>query len=277
MVAIRRLADVLPGQLEAGRVTLIPVVNKPAFRRGERTAEDHLDLARTCPGRADGTVTERIAAALSPRIKEVDFYIDLHTGGTHLTVLPLVGYVLHPKGEVLAAQRRMAQAFGLPVIWGTDSNLNGRTLSVARDADVPAIYAEYLGGARCSPEGVQAYFEGCLRVLSDLEMLSARVPSPPTTPLWVEDDRPDSGHMQVQYPSEREGFFEPNVDVGEPVVEGELLGSVVDEWNENVSDVYARQSGIVLVLRTFPRVNVGDPLAVILDTSQTRTEEGLDA
>jgi predicted deacylase len=277
MVAIRRLFDVLPRQLEAGRVTLIPVVNEPAFRRGDRTAEDHLDLARTCPGRRDGSVTERIAAALSARIQEVDFYIDLHTGGTHLLVLPLVGYVLHPNADVLAAQRRMARAFGLPIIWGTDPHLNGRTLSVARDAEIPAIYAEYLGGARCSPEGTQAYFEGCLRVLSDLEMLSDCLSRPPTTPLWVEDVRPGSGHMQVQYPSEREGFFEPNVDVGERVMEGELLGWVVDECNEEAWEVFAQQAGIVLVLRTFPRVNVGDPLAVILDTSQTRTEEGPNA
>ena len=45
----------------------------------------------------------------------------------------------------------MARAFNLPLIWGTDASLEGRSLSVARDAAVPAIYAEYLGGGVFSP------------------------------------------------------------------------------------------------------------------------------
>ena len=33
-----------------GRLTLIPLVNEAAYQLGRRTAEDGLDLARTCPG-----------------------------------------------------------------------------------------------------------------------------------------------------------------------------------------------------------------------------------
>ena len=51
MAAIRRLIGPLRAGRIRGRVTLVPVVNEPAFRRGQRTAEDGLDLARTLPGR----------------------------------------------------------------------------------------------------------------------------------------------------------------------------------------------------------------------------------
>ena len=65
MAAIRRLiAAVDPLQLR-GRLICIPVVNEPAYWRGQRTAEDQLDLARTCPGNPDGSITERIAHAIS--------------------------------------------------------------------------------------------------------------------------------------------------------------------------------------------------------------------
>src|SRR5947199_10536060 len=64
MAAIRRLMRELRPEQLRGRVTLVPVVNEPAFRRGDRTADDGLDLARTCPGRPDGSVTEQIAFAL---------------------------------------------------------------------------------------------------------------------------------------------------------------------------------------------------------------------
>ena len=154
MAAIRRLVllferqDVTTNNFR-GRVTFIPVVNEAAFLLGHRCAPDGLDLARTCPGRADGSITEQTAFALSEAIRAADYYIDLHTGGTELAVYPLAGYCLHENPDILNAQRRMARAFNLPVIWGTDPNLNGRSLSVARDAKVPAIYCEYLGSATC--------------------------------------------------------------------------------------------------------------------------------
>src|SRR5438132_13017751 len=73
MAAVRRLArQIDPSELR-GRVTLVPVVNEPAFERGQRTADDGLDLARTCPGRPDGSVTERVAHALSELIRAADY------------------------------------------------------------------------------------------------------------------------------------------------------------------------------------------------------------
>src|SRR5689334_2903938 len=74
MQAVRRLMrELVPATLR-GRVTLVPVVNEAAFARGRRTAEDELDLARTCPGREDGSLTEQTAAALSRMIHTADYY-----------------------------------------------------------------------------------------------------------------------------------------------------------------------------------------------------------
>lgn len=264
MAAVRRLiAELQPDQL-CGRVTLVPVVNEAAFLRGQRTAEDGLDLARTCPGRPAGSVTERTAHLLSERIRTADYYIDLHTGGQRLCVLPLVGYVLHPDPQVLDTQRRMARAFNLPIIWGTDHRLNGRSLSVARDAGVPAIYAEYLGSAGCDPAGVEAYVEGCLNVMGWLGMIDRRWPRSRVEHV-VEDDRPDSGFMQICHPSPMSGFFEPAVKLGDRVRVGDVLGTVSDVLGETRQAVPARQTGVVLVLRTVASVSGGDSLAVILE------------
>ena len=264
MAAARHLLEQLQPDALRGRVSIIPVVNEPAFRRGQRTAEDGLDLARTCPGRPDGSATERIAHALSEHIRAATYYIDLHTGGTRLRVLPLVGYTLHHDPHVLATQRRMARAFGLPILWGTDPNLQGRSLSVARDARVPAIYAEYHGGGGCDPTGVAAYVQGCFNVLAELDMISAARQS--ALPVRVvEDDRPSSGHMQINHPAPCEGFFDPAVELGQSVQAGQLFGTVVDLLGERREVVRAAHTGIVLVLHTFARVDVGESLGVILE------------
>ena len=200
MAAIRRLMrEVDPVQLR-GRLTLVPVVNEAAFLRGARTAEDERDLARTCPGRPDGSVTEQTAHAISQLIRTADYFIDLHTGGTTMSVLPLTGYKLVPDEAVRETQRRMAHAFNLPLVWGTDYRLEGRTLSVARDAGVPAIYAEYLGRGLCDPAGIDAYVEGCLNVMAELDMLDRERPAS-RVERTVDDFRESAGHMQIRNPS----------------------------------------------------------------------------
>lgn len=265
MKAIRKLIECMDANRLQGQLTLIPVVHESAFDRKSRAGEDDLDLARSCPGKEDGSLTERVAHQLSQLIRQSDYYIDLHSGGGIMQVDPLVGYQLVSDNSVLDKQRLMAKAFGLPVVWGTSAELEGRTLSVARDAKVPAIYAEYLGGGGCSERGVQAYFEGCLNVMAKLGMLDPR-PAPPSPEVVVEDPRPHSGHMQICHPSPVDGYFESAVALGQTIERGQTLGRIVDPVGTASMEVVAGQSGRVIVLRTCPAVKEGDSLAVILET-----------
>ena len=267
MAAVRRLMTEIDPRSMRGKLTLVPVVNESAFRLGRRTGEDGQDLARTCPGRADGSLTEQVAFALSQLIRSADFYIDLHTGGTAYTVLPLSGYTLHLDPNVLAVQRRMAQVFGLDVVWGTDPNLDGRSLSVARDANVPAIYCEYLGGGRCDPTGIDAYVRGCRNVMIELGLLDGS-PDIPRPPLIVEDQRPGAGHMQINHPSPCDGFFQPAVTLGQRVHVGELIGTVCDVLGQHVERIESRYTGVVIVLHTFPTVAKNDSVVVVMEVTE---------
>ena len=265
MAAIRQLIASPSLKLLRGKLTLVPVVNEPAFLRGHRAGPDNQDLARTCPGDPNGSTTEQIAHALSALIQSADHYIDLLTGGTTLQVLPMVGYVMHPDPEILEQQRAMARAFNLPIIWGTDHRLPGRSLSVARDCGVPAIYTEGVGGARCDLGGVEAYVKGCLNVMESLEMIDHEPPASRIRHI-VEDRRENSGHMQICHRSPLTGYFEPAVQLGEHITAGAPLGTVSDLLGEKREVVLAEQTGLVLVLKTFPRVEQEDALAVILET-----------
>lgn len=260
--ARRLLRAFVPEQLR-GQVTLVPVVNEPAFQRGQRTAEDDKDLARTCPGRDDGTTTERIAAALARLIRSADYYIDLHTGGTVFQMLALAGYTLHTDRAVLERQRQMAQAFNLPIVWGTSGRLEGRSLSVARDANVPAIYVENGGGGTCDPWRVEQNVQGCLNVARVLGMCDGDAGESQVRYV-VEDDRDQSGHLQVQCNAPCAGYFEPLVALGQVVERGQTVGHIVDPLGERCEAISAYQAGTVLLLRTFPSVRTGDPLVVIL-------------
>jgi predicted deacylase len=263
MVAVRRLWIECQSAAIRGRLTLVPIVNEPAFHRGQRTAGDGLDLARTMPGRPDGSITEQVAAALAPMIREADYLIDLHTGGRLFRMLPLAGYGLHSDRVVLDKQRAMARAFNLPIVWGTNGTFEGRTLSVARDANVPAIYVEACGGSNFSPAAVDASVEGCLNVATTLGMIDRPAPENFVEHV-VEDDREGSGHLQVQHPAPVAGFFEQLVELGDSIQTGQPLGSIFDPFGEPLCDLPAAENGIVLFLRAVPGVSAGESLGGVL-------------
>ncbi len=266
MAAIRRLKESLVPSDLRGRVTLVPMVNEAAFARRSRTADDGLDLARVCPGNPEGSITEQTAAALSKLIRTADFYIDLHTGGLQYEIMSLVGYSLHEDEKVLNQQREMARAFNMPVIWGTNPRMEGRSLSVARDAKIPAIYTEFSGGARCAEGGVQMLHDGCLNVARYLGMTERTIPDNRIEYI-VEDDRDESGHLQVQMPAPADGFLETRVRLGDVVEKNQIIGKVFDPLGERGINVAAPHDGTVLMLQTYPAARKGETLGAILPIS----------
>ena len=215
------------------------------------------------PGRADGSVTEQIAAALAPFIRNANLLIDLHTGGRLFEILPLAGYTLHPDLTVLQQQRRMARAFNLPIIWGTWPHLEGRTLSVARDAKVPAIYVEACGGPTFQPQAVSDCVAGCLNVAAEFGMIPPRAMASRITHC-VEDPRDSSGHLQLQHPAPASGWFEPNVALGESVALGQILGRVRNPFGDILGEIPASERGIVLFQRAIPSLQLGESIGGIL-------------
>ena len=258
------LISSLPGCLVNGCVTIIPVSNESAYANGSRFGEDGLDMARICPGSPNGTITEIAASYISALIMEADYFIDMHTGGLSYEIYPLAGYMLHPSPEVFKKQQEMAIAFNLPLVWGTDSRPEGRTLSVARDAEVPAIYVEYGGGTGTRSNVVQMYKSGVMNVLRYLNMLKDPIIQTECDKYWIEDHRQDSGYLQGKMPSPVDGIFVANVKIGDMIKAGEVFGKVIESISGKQVDLYADIDGLVFLLRTIVKVKPGDALGGIM-------------
>ena len=263
MAAAMQLAETIPGLIKKGTVTIVPIVNMSAFKKGSRVGEDSLDLARTCPGKKDGSVTEVIASEVSDLISRADRLIDLHTGGSLFEILPFCGYVLHSSEEVLYEQRVMAEAFNMPTVWGTSSRLDGRTLSVARDLNIPAIYAEFGGGGSFNKKAVEEYVQGCLNVLNLLGVIVGSE-KPNQCTYLVEDNREESGHLQTMFPAPTDGFFEAKVYLGDFIEKGQVIGTIKGVFGECISTVRSDQDGRIFMLRAIPSVQKGNALGGIL-------------
>ena len=262
VMAVRQLIKELDDKLISGSLTLVPIVNMGAYLAASRLGEDGFDLARTCPGNNSGSITERVAHEISKLIRSADFMIDMHTGGNLFDISPLSGYMLHPSSAVRETQRKMAEAFNLPIIWGTSPELEGRTLSVARDENVPAIYTEFRGGG-FHPEGIRNLVEGCKNVLAYFGMLPFEKWISKVE-LKIEDNQPGSGHLQEMYPAPEEGIFVAEVKLGQEVIQNEVLGYIGDFSGEKKIKVHANQDGRVFLIRAVPMAKKGDALAGIL-------------
>lgn len=248
-----------------GQVTIVTIANRTAYENGSRFGSDGLDLARVCPGQLDGTPTEAAAVKVSKLIENADYLIDMHTGGVMYSIFPLVGYMLHAQSSVLEQQRQLCTAFALPIIWGTDATPDGRTLSVARDRAIPAIYLEYGGGTGIRTHVIDTYFQGCINVLYQLEMVNDHYPTLPIEQrFWVEDPRQNSGYLQGMMPSPAAGIFQANVNIGDQVKKGQVWGTIHDPYSGNSQEVYAGIDGLVFLLRNLVKVAEGDALGGIL-------------
>lgn len=265
MIAAGELTRELPEILTSGNVTIVSVVNASAYSVGSRYGEDHLDLARICPGDSEGSVSERNAFYVSELIKKADYLIDMHTGGFAFDIYPMAGFSLHPSPEILKKQQEMALAYNMPVIWGTDHRPNGRTLSIARDVNVPAIYLEYGGGSGIRNEVVKTYKQGFLNVLKFLKMAEGPVETLSSEGrFWVEDSRSDSGYFQGKMPSPLDGIFVSEITPGDQIKKGQRFGRIIDPYTTNSTEILADMDGIVLSVRVLVHVKRGDALGAIL-------------
>ena len=265
MLTALQLINELPHILISGSVTIVPIVNVTAYLVSSRYGEDNLDLARICPGKPDGSASEKNAFEISELIKASDYLIDMHTGGLAHYIYPMAGFTLHPSLEILEKQRALALAYNTPVIWGTDHHPNGRTLSVARDLNIPAIYLEYGGGSGIRKRVVKTYKEGFINVLKYLKMAEGEAEiTAPEKRFWVEDPRPDSGYFQGKMPAPFDGIFVCEKTPGDPIKNGELFGKIIEPFTGNSTTILADVEGMVLSVRISVHVKKGDALGSIL-------------
>jgi N2-acetyl-L-2,4-diaminobutanoate deacetylase len=259
---VRTIQDVFRGldpQAMHGTFIGVPVANPAAHRAGTRlTPADQGNLARAFPGNAEGTATERLAAALAKHIiARADFLVDLHSAGLKYAFPPLVGYDASgtPPGK---QSRAAAFVFGTPVLWGHPTIPPGRTISEASGRGIPWLYTEASGAGRIAADDLGYFVRGTVNVLKFLDIL----PGPP-------DAAPPSFHFFGEGDLDRlssfqeSGFFVPNLRLLDRVEVGQTIGHVRDLVGETIEEIVAREAGYLVFLRATPVVAAGDAVCVV--------------
>jgi len=261
MTILKLFQSLQPDEM-CGTFIGIPVVNQPAFNAGTRTSPlDGQNLARVFPGRAEGTVSEKIAHALLEYVfPRGDLLLDLHSGGVKYECPLTCGFYLL-EGEIGRVSKEAALAFGADIVWGSVLN-QGRTISEAvRYKETPAIYAETTGGGGVQPSDLEAYMRGTTNVMKYLGILSGTPESRPPEIYHESTDVERDFDKAINCSSS--GLFESRARCKEHVKEGDLLGVIYDVYGEVTEEIRSDQDGYVMGLRRFSRVLAGELIALV--------------
>jgi len=260
-LAILDIVAEIDPQALAGTLIGIPVLNVLAFAgkssldvSGVReTPVDKKNLARTFPGRADGTVTERLAyTVVSEIIPHVDAVIDFHSGGTRGTSHWITGFV-GASGELGRKSLALAEMFPMETLWRVSPWSKFSACCIEQGVQVAVV--ETTGQGRADEEDVTVLRTGIRNVMCYLDMIPGVIEGLPENRRCIDTET-------YVYATEG-GISRPLVRTGELVEEGQVIGTICDVYGRVNQEVVAPHSGLVTGIRTKPIVWAGEPVLLV--------------
>jgi uncharacterized protein len=252
MAAVRRWANDLEARELRGTVRAVPVLNLPGFaaRSPFVVPQDGKNLNRCFPGNPDGTLSDRLAhATYTKLITGSDALVDAHCGDLPEALEPFTLYEAGPSERVA---RDLAIAYGLGYVIRTEPGpgrpIAGTTSAAAAQIGVPAITAEAGGCGLVQQSAVDQHIRGLDRVLAALEMTGA-----PASPDGIAP--PVELRRFLWLRCADAGWWQPAVEPGEQVAEGQLLGTVSSlDGGQVLESVTAPADGVPMFITSSPAV-----------------------
>ena len=262
ILALQRVrAQINPREL-AGTLVLVHIANLPSFQ--QRTVyygpADGQNLNRVYPGKADGTLSERIAHVMTTEIIErADFVADLHCGDANEALRPYSYWMRSGTAHVDQASRGMAEAFGVDWIVIDDDRPRDPAASVftantAITRGKPAITTETGELGSTAEVWVEQAERGAWNLLRHLGMLEGQLVREGTI-VWL------APSIVVRSPET--GMFRPAVGPGDEVAAEDVLGVLTDYFGEPLREIRAPFGGLITYVVATPPVAAGAPLAMI--------------
>ncbi len=235
--AVIRAGRELDPEKLSGRLILLPCVNTSGFWGLSQALvpEDGVNLNRTYPGSAEGSVGDRIKAYLVREVfPQLDFMLDLHGGSVAEKMLPLIFYP-REKAVALAAARALTTG----VLVASDAR-DGQYSYAANTLGIPGLLLERGGGFYREQEWSEADHRDIRLLLDHLGMY-------PAEPEQLACQGKHRVFWDAVYlDSDADGLWSPAVKVDTPIRKGQLLGTVTDFYGDPVKSFYAEADGHIL-------------------------------
>jgi predicted deacylase len=265
---VRRIMHDLDPTRLSGTVVGVPIVNIQGFHRSSRYLPDRRDLNRYFPGNPNGSSASRIAYSLFYGIVvRCNALVDLHTGSFQRTNLPQVRADLHDPGVL-----GLTQGFGDIVILNSTGG-SGTLRAAATRAGIPAVTLEAGAPTQVQNDAVTQSEQAIRMLLDALGVYREPGIRAQPTPAYYQSRwvRTDHG-----------GILSGKVELGRQVVEGDLLGTVVDPLTNQLQEIrsplHGRVIGMALDQFVMPgyatfHIGIEAPVDQVIDSTPAQEPE----
>jgi predicted deacylase len=262
ILALQKLRAAIDPAKLSGTVIMVHVANMASFlgRTIYFSPIDGKNLNRVYPGRADGTVSERIAYEITSQvIEKADYVMDLHCGDGNESLRPYVYQDVTGNKKIDDVMAQLALAFGLDHIVITRDrptdpahSLYCSTTAVTRGKPAMTVESGFLGES--DPKSIQQIITGVISTMRFLKMLEGQ-PLHVAQPVYLDP-------AQV-LTAPATGILYPHAQRDQRVVKGEVLAHITDFFGKELGEVRAPFDGILLYIVATPPITKDQPVAFV--------------
>ncbi len=267
VLALQRVLKTLDPKTLAGTVVLVHVSNMPSYlaRTIYYSPADGKNLNRVFPGRADGTLSERIALVLTREVIErATHVVDLHCGDGNESLRPYSYWITTGAPAVADAGKQMALAFGLDhIVVDRERPTDPRRVGLSVE------HRDHAGktGADHRIRRDRAHRRGIHRGDRTRHRRTAQAPEHarrgPDARGSADLDRAQRSRSQ-----QRHGNLLSGRRTGHTVAQGSLIGRVTDFHGTLLEEFSAPFAGEVLYVIGTPAISKGEPIAYVGSTAK---------
>lgn len=246
------LREVDPTQL-SGTLVMCPVVNVPAFeaaQRGNPADTFSYDMNRIYPGRENGYLSERVAAAHAAAMGPLaDFEISIHSGGAHSFLDKSMFIDESPESVELGTA--MGPGWGCIM---SNFNPSGSPMAYLKKLGKVGITVELGGRSATSPEAFarigRELANSILNILRHYKMYPGQAEYP----------SPRYKGQQEALLAPASGIFvpEPGVQFLTMMKKGDRIARIKSIFGDELGEIIAPADGMFFGLRALPNVTTGD-------------------
>jgi predicted deacylase len=262
ILALQRMREAIDPKTLTGAVIMVHIANMPSYlgRTIYYSPVDGKNLNRVFPGKADGTVSERIADVITHEVIErATHVVDIHCGDGNESLRPYLYWITTGDPKVVEAGKQMALAFGMDRVVvdrerPTDPKASVYLSNTAITRGKPALTIESGGMGEIDNESITTIERGVAGLLKHLKMRTEG-PDPVNNPVMFERSEVLRSNFT--------GIFYPLVEKGQQVTQGAIIGRVTDFHGKLLEEIKAPFAGEVLYVVGTPAMNKGEPVGFI--------------
>ncbi|MCB2130246.1 MAG: succinylglutamate desuccinylase/aspartoacylase family protein [Rhodobacteraceae bacterium] len=261
-IALANLARTTDPRSIRGQIILLPAVNAPAVRAAQRCSPvDGLNFNRAFPGHPLGTLSQQIAHCLSATLMpRAQYFLDLHSGGSSLSILPSAIVETARDPAATAANFRAACAFGADTVVFVNNLGEPRTATAtASRLGLVTVGTELRGGGGVDNAALAMCERGIRNILAHAG-IAATGQAGASAPRVLSVAEAGAYHL-----APKTGVLQHLVGLGQPVARDEPLALIHDPFApfEPPLELRSQLSGVVFALRHPAGVAPGNCCAVI--------------